>query len=125
MELLKVKMVDESVFKMPNEMWQKAFDLKYGEDKEQAIKIFIEITDKHWKAKTEPTKFGWGDSWDTEFTNQAKLGEKVMYIYIRATLMGLVLEEMAKKDDSKPARVVTITEDGGLKDAVTGEKVEI
>lgn len=53
------QMKDGSIFTIPNESWQKAYGMKYEKDNQSEIKkIFIELTAKHWKQKTIPTKFG-------------------------------------------------------------------
>ena len=124
-ELLKVRMLDGSVFVMPNESWQKAFELKYGDKKKEAIEAFKQITKKHFEEKTVPTKFGLDMPWENpcEYSNHAELGEEVMYVYIRTALLAVVMEELAKKSGMKKVpKVVGISEDGEITE-YTGHSV--
>jgi hypothetical protein len=113
LELLKVQMLDGSIFEMPNEHWQKAFDIKYGSQKEQAIEAFKNITKKHFDEKTVPTKFGYDEDWEEvgSFTTHAELGNEVMYIYIRAALFAVVMEAMAEKTGKPSPRVLAVSKD--------------
>jgi len=124
-ELLKVRMLDGSVFVMPNESWQKAFELKYGDKKKEAIEAFKQITKRHFEEKTVPTKFGLDMPWENphEYSNHAELGEEVMYVYIRTALLAVVMEELAKKSGMKKLpKVVGISEDGEITE-YTGHSV--
>src|SRR3972149_2830255 len=95
------KMKDGSVYKMPNEKWQQAYDMKYSqEDQREIKKIFTELAEKHWKTKTVPTKFGTDAKWGTEETkkkykNHADLEDDIMYVYIRAAIMGIIFSELS------------------------------
>jgi hypothetical protein len=95
-EPFECRMHDGSIFRMPNPTWDRAYWNKYGSEDQESIKrLFCSEVVKHWKNRTVPTKFDYDESWESGFDNQAALGEKVMYQYIRAALMGLVLAEMS------------------------------
>jgi len=47
MDLLLVVMKDQSIFKMPNESWQKAFNLEYN-DTQEAVAILKRLTHEYW-----------------------------------------------------------------------------
>lgn len=108
------EMNDGSVFTMPNEAWQKAYDMKYKKDNQKEIKaIFRKLTEKHWTEKTSPTKYGHDEKWGQgeskkKYKNQAELGEEVMYQYIRTALMGIVFSEMT----GGKGKVIGIRDDG-------------
>ena len=114
-------MMDGSVFTMPNETWQRAFNIKYGENKEEAIKAFKELTKKHFDAKTVPTKFGFDVPWEeggefgeaVHFKNHAELGEVVMYIYLRPAILAVAMAKVAKGEKKVP-KVIGISKDGTL-----------
>lgn len=102
-------MEDGSEFRMPLPEWDEALSMKYPiEDWEEIKKIFKDIVTKHWQERTIPTKFGWDEPWDKEYKNHAELGEDVMYQYIRAPLLGLIL---AKKTEGK-SKVAALSDEG-------------
>lgn len=112
--LLRVRMLDRSIFIMPNMFWQRAFNLKYGKVKDEAIKAFRDDTAKHWKEKTYPTKFG-DESWKTfifpdglrTFRTHAELGYDVMYHVLRCQILALAMAEYDRKRGKKSkARVI-------------------
>lgn len=107
-ELLKVEMLDGSVFEMPNDAWQQAFDIKYGNNETETIKEFKKITKKHFDSKTIPTKYDWDEP--AEYKTHAETGRQVMYIYIRAALMAVIFEKFTK--GKEPIKVIGIGEDG-------------
>ena len=75
-KLLKIKMLDGSVFTMPNEYWQKAFGTKYSIEDLKAIKeTFTKVTQQHWDKKTVPTKFSWDDSWHEDLRDEIYWGK--------------------------------------------------
>lgn len=75
-DLLKIKMLDGSIFIMPNDHWQKAFNVKYGtEDLETIKETFTKVTKNHWGKKTVPTKFGWDDSWGEDLKDKIYWGK--------------------------------------------------
>lgn len=123
-ELLTVQMLDGSIFVMPNEYWQKAFELKYGDRKEEAIEAFKQITKKHFEARTCPTKFGIDEVWEEgEYSTHAELGKEVMYVYIRAALLAVAMEAVAKEQGiEKTPKVVGIGKDGEITE-YTGHSV--
>ena len=90
---MEVTMRDGSVFAFPNESWERAFLIKYGGEEEETLENFREVTEGHWNARTRPTKFGFDENWEREYEDHADLGAKVMYVGIRAALMGLILSE--------------------------------
>jgi hypothetical protein len=108
-------MHDGSIFTMPNKHWQKAYEMKYSNSDQAEIKrIFTETTAKHWKAKTVPTKFNFDAKWgefdsQKKYKNHADLGDEIMYVYIRAALLGIVFSEMSKSDNCK---VIGINDNG-------------
>lgn len=104
----KIEMLDSSIFTFPNKYWLKAFKIKYGDNEEEAIKIFKELTQKHFNNKSVPTKFDEDDKWKQEYKNQAELGLDVMYQYIRASLLAIVMSEMAKETGEEKPEVAVI-----------------
>lgn len=108
-----VTMEDGSIFMMRDGAWVKAFRIKYGGMEKEALRLFKEAVAKHWKARTVPTKFGFDVDWEEEYQDQASLGMDVMYVYIRAALLAVVMEEEALRggEENQP-RVLGIGEDG-------------
>lgn len=101
-----VSMDDGSIFIMPEAAWVKAFRIKYGGREKEALQRFKETVAKHCKEHTVPTKFGFDDDWEEEYPDQASLGQEVMYQYIRAALLAVVMEEEAMKRGEKTAPTV-------------------
>jgi hypothetical protein len=104
------KMEDGSIFMMPNPHWQKAFEMKYGKGENKKIKkIFARLTAKHWKNKTEPTKYDFDEAWNKKYKNHAELGSEVMYQYIRTALMGIAFSMLSGCNEAK---VIGLNKDG-------------
>jgi len=122
-KLLEVEMLDGSVFKMPDKYWQKAFDIKYGNYREQAIDAFREITKKHFEEKTVPTRFGWNEPWPKKdaYKSHAELGVDVMYVYIRAALLAIVMAELTPEGQPKP-KVIALGKDGAIEYTDEGKR---
>ncbi len=107
-----VTMEDGSIFIMPHGAWVKAFRIKYGGMEKEAIQRFKKVVAKHWRERTIPTKFGFDDGWEEEYPDQASLGAEVMYQYIRAALLAVVMEEDALRHGEKtPPTVIGIDGD--------------
>ncbi len=101
-----VTMDDGSIFMMPDGAWIKAFRIKYGGMEKEALRLFKQVVAKHWREHTVPTKFGFDEDWEEEYPDQASLGMDVMYQYIRAPLLAVVMEEEAMKRGEKTAPTV-------------------
>lgn len=87
-------MEDNSMFRMPDPEWNRALGMKYPVRKWAKIKkVFREDVAKHFQARTVPTKFNWDEPWENEYKNHAELAKEVMYVHIRAPLMGIILAE--------------------------------
>ena len=114
--MLEIRMLDGSVFRMPSQLWEKAFDIKYGDRKVEAIEAFKRITAKHFEEKTVPTKFGFDEPWSApdQYKTHAELGKDVMYVYIRTALLAVVLEEVSKRTGRPTPRVIGVDEDGTI-----------
>jgi len=127
-KIIEIKMFDGSIFRFPNATWQKAFLIKYGDRLNEAILAFKEATKNFFDAKLVPTKFGTAIPWEenaptgpTFFRNHAELGREVMYVCIRAALMGIILSEQT---DGKAA-VIGISKEGKLVEYTKNGKREL
>ena len=97
-----ITMRDGTIFQWKAPLWKHAFAIKLNHEPEQiqkGIEEFIEAVDEHWRNKTVMTKFG-KVSWDQEgqeYGSHAALGDDVMYVFIRASLMGIILGAAGSK----------------------------
>lgn len=117
---------DGSVFVMPDgpeepPMWEKALELKLR-DTGQAEALFwteFEIAvEAYWQSEMVPTKFGTAP-WKKPYANLAELAKDVMYQFLRAYIMALAFEWLAKETGRKPVKVAVLKEDGGLREIDT------
>jgi len=102
----KITMEDGSVWKSPHEIWDKAIQLKSPNNPDWKDH-FTKATKVHWDNKHVPDKFGHNNPWEKEYGNHAKLGDEVMYVYLRAAIMGITLSQMT---DGK-SKVIAIGKD--------------
>ena len=135
--MLEVKMHDGSIFRMPNESWQEALDLKYAEMGIADLKsAFRDEVRHHWETKTVPTKFHDDDSWEeffsgsswpqfdgrTTFKDHADLGFVVMYQHIRVPMMGIALAKMSKEEGKESPGAIGVHSDGSATVYKDGKK---
>lgn len=113
---MKFRLADGSVYEENNEYWVKAIRMKKREHKDWGAK-FVEVVGWHWKNKTVPTKFGSEISWTKNYKNQAALAPEVLYVYIRAILMGFLMNSQGG------GKVIAIGKDG-LVEYPSGKKVK-
>jgi len=106
MNLLFVVMKDGSVFRMPNRLWQKAFNLECDNPSE-TIEAFKEITHKYWLKLQKPRK--------DKYKNEAEFGKEIMYDYVWHSLTAIELHKRAIKEgrDLTP-KLIVIQKRGGL-----------
>lgn len=118
---------DGSAFEMPTDpdqniaLWEKALVLKLRDTyqtEEDFRKGFEIAVEGYWHRKVVPTKFGTGP-WEKPYANLAELAKDVMYQYLRAYIMALAFEWMAKETDRKPVKVAVLEEGGGLREIDT------
>lgn len=108
MNLLSVIMKDGSVFKMPNESWQRAFNLE-SDNPSATIKTFKEITHKYWLKSPKPRK-----PWGGKYKNEAEFGKEIMYDYIGHSLNAIELHKRTIEEERNSAPEVIVSGDGGL-----------
>ncbi len=115
-----ITMKDGSTFKM-EESWSEAVHIKYGHFTEEMKHEYAEVVAKHWDTKTIPTKFGYDEKWAGDiYKDQAELAPRVIYIDLRAVLMGMTLSRATGGE----GKVIAMRPDG-MKEYPSGKKVEL
>ena len=106
---IKFKFLDKSSWVLSNEQWKQALLNKLKVNKlsfKEFHQTFLESVALYFKKKKVLTKFG-DEDWEQEYKNMGDLAEDMMYGYIRASLMGLVLA-------GSDGKVLAITDDGKI-----------
>lgn len=101
-------MKDGGVFRMPNELWQSAFDLECA-DPGVTIKVFKEITHKYWLKNRKSGKLR------NKYRNEAEFGKEIMYNHIRHSFEAIERYRRAieERRGFTPG-VLVIQKDGGV-----------
>lgn len=97
-------MADGSVFQMPDELWQKAFNLEC-DDPSTAIKAFKEATHNHWLRNQKS---------QMKYKNEAELGKEIMHHYIHHSLFAIQLYGRAVEEGRDLAPELIVSENGRL-----------
>ena len=117
---MKFKMLDGSIYEVNDESWIKAIRIRKKPDSKVWDKAFAEAVKIYFDSKTMPNKFGAiypnGEKWDKNYKNHADLAPVILYLQLRAILMGMMMSNLGG------GKVVAMSKDGGVTEYPSGRR---